>query len=85
MWVLDHNSSFERRNIGQGAYLIKVILHEFEKASKIIDLLQEKWEQLVLLHKEKIQKVEDIESIDDIELKSFISSSILDSFLMNQQ
>jgi len=82
LWILDHNNLVERRNVGQGAYSVKVILYEFARVSKIIDLLHEKLEELVLQHKCKVQKVEDVELIDDIELKRFIESNLLSQLIM---
>lgn len=81
LWIIDHNNFMEKRNIGQGAYLVKGILHEFEKATKIIDFLQQKFEEMVLQHKSKIKTIEDIGLVDDPELKKFMSTSILESFI----
>jgi len=82
LWILDHNNLVERRNVGQGAYSVKVILYEFARVSKIIDLLYERLEELVLQHKYQVHKVEDIELIGDAELKKFIESNILNQLIM---
>jgi len=81
LWILDHNNYVDRRNIGQGAYSIKLILHEFEKTSNLIDYLQQKCEEIIMKHKGKIHSVDDIWLLEDPELKNFINSNILDSFI----
>ena len=85
LWILDHNDLVEKRNVGQGAYSIKMILHEFEKSSNIIDLFEQKLENLVIKHKDTIQNIDDIGRIDDPELKSLINSNILDLFITPPQ
>ena len=81
LWILDHNNYVDRRNIGQGAYSIKLILHEFEKTSNLIYYFQQKCEEIIVKHKGKIHTVDDIWLLEDPELKAFCSSNIIDSFI----
>lgn len=76
-WVIEH-STFQGKNIGGGCYLIKFILHEFEKASKTIEYFRQKVEKTVLHHQEALNCADDIEKVDgDQEFKSIMNSNIL--------
>lgn len=78
--IVEHNS-FDRKNIGQGAYSIKAILHEFEKASKTIQYCRQKLEEICVKHHNEIKCAEDIGKISDDELKTLLSSNILELFI----
>lgn len=76
-WVIEH-STFQGKNIGGGCYMIKFILHEFEKASKTIEYFRQKVEKTVLQHQEALNCADDIEKVDgDQEFKSILNSNIL--------
>lgn len=81
LWILDHNDLLEKRNVGQGAYSIKLILHEFNKAFKTVDAFEQRLETAIIRHKDAIQSVDDIEKIDDPELKSLLNTNVLNLFM----
>jgi len=77
-WVIEH-STFQGKNIGGGCYLIKFILHEFEKASKTIEYFRQKVEKTALQHQEGLNSADDIEKVDgDQEFKSIMNYNILE-------
>jgi len=81
LWVIEH-STFQRKNIGGGSYLIKMILHEFERASKTIEFFRIKLEEIAVKNCDIINSVEDIGKIEkDEELKGIMSSNILELFI----
>ena len=76
-WVIEH-STFQGKNIGQGCYWIKLILHEFERASKTLDYFRQKVEKTALQYQEALNFADDIQKIDgDQEFKSILNSNIL--------
>lgn len=82
LWVIVEHNSFDRKNIGQGAYSIKAILHEFEKASKTIQYCRQKLEEICVKHYSEVKCAEDILKIqDDEELKTLLNSNILELFI----
>jgi len=83
LWILD-NVNFIGKNIGQGAYAIKKILSEFEKAFLQIVTFQEKMEVIAAKYKEKINCIEDMEKIEDDELKQLQSFNIAKSLVSFQ-
>jgi len=80
LWIMD-NANFAGRSLGQGAFGIKRIFAEFAKTVNLIRKTQEKMETVVLRHKDKITSVEDIEKIEDLELKQLIRMSVADKMM----
>lgn len=80
-WVIEH-STFQRKNIGGGSYLIKMILHEFERAHQTIEFFRQRLEEITLKNSDTINCVEDIGKIEtDQELKEIMNSNILELFI----
>ena len=73
-----------RRNIGQGAFAIKKILLEFEKATKLTKTLYEEIEKIILRYLDKIDRLEDIEKIEDAELCQLLNFNIADYLVKYQ-
>ncbi len=76
------NANFAGRSLGSGAFGIKRIFQEFAGSMKIIRKTQEKIEAIALKYKEKVDSMEDIEKIDDAELKELIESNIAEKLIM---
>jgi len=76
------NANFAGRSLGQGAFGIKRIFQEFARSMDVIRKTQVKIETVVLKHKEKVESVEDIEKIDDAELKELIQMNIAEKLIV---
>lgn len=82
-WIIEH-STFAGKNIGQGSYNIKGILHEFERASKTVEYVRQRFEEIVVQHQSIINCVDDIGKIDDDqELKVILGSNIVELFIQS--
>jgi len=66
------------RNIGQGAFAIKKILGEFEKATNMLKVTEEKIGEVAIKHKEKINSLEDLEKIEDENLLEIDNENLID-------
>ena len=80
LWIIDY-STFVKKNIGQGSYAIKMILHEFERASKMIEYFEQRLEDILVKHPGILSSVDDINKIENPELKVIIDSNILELFI----
>lgn len=80
LWIIEH-STFAGKNIGQGSYFIKGILHEFENASKTIEFVRKRIEETAIQNQHLINSTDDIGKIEDQELKNLLGSNILELFM----
>jgi len=82
LYILD-NMNFMGRNLGQGAFAIKKILGEFENAANLLKTAEEKIGEIAIKYKEKINSLEDLEKIDDEELKNVVKENLVDIIIGN--
>ncbi len=66
------------RNIGQGAFAIKKILAEFEKAANMMKTAEEKIGEIAIKHREQINCLEDLEKIQDEDLLEIDNENLID-------